>query len=140
MITNVYCTIIESAKVTYSGKLGKNQHFCQPPVSNKILTTQRVGLNITNKVCGSSDSWVLTDHPQILVMYLQTPLKCSLRALKTLINNLSIVYHQYCSSSYLDYCRFPTLLLAGKWKSSLNWTQKKVYKATVAIAASYGLG
>jgi hypothetical protein len=31
-------------------------------------------------------------------------------------------------------------LLAWKWKSSLNWTRKKVAKATVAIAASYRLG
>ena len=32
-----------------------------------------------------------------------TPPKCNTRAIVALINNLGIVYHQYCSSSYLDY-------------------------------------
>ncbi len=44
-----------------------------------------------------------------------TPPKCSTRAIMALINNLDIVYHQYCSSSYLDYLRRsrPILLLSA---------------------------
>ncbi len=32
-----------------------------------------------------------------------------MRAILALINNLGIVSHQYCSSSYLDYCQFPAV-------------------------------
>jgi hypothetical protein len=52
--------------------------------------------------CRSPDSWPWSDHPQISLMHSPTPHKCSTRALMTLINNLGSVYHQYCSSSYLD--------------------------------------
>ena len=39
-----------------------------------------------------------------------------------LINNLGIVYHQYCSSSYLDYIRADPGSSSGsrQWKSSSN--------------------
>ena len=54
-----------------------------------------------------------------------------------LINNLGIVYHQYCSSSYLDYIRTDTgpISRSRQWKST-----DKAARATLAIAASYGLG
>ena len=47
-------------------------------------------------------SWPWSDHAQISLIHSPTPPKCSTRALMGLINNLGIVYHQYCSSSYLD--------------------------------------
>jgi len=49
--------------------------------------------------CRSPDSWPCTDHAQISLIHLPTPPKCSTRAILALINNLGIVYHQYCSSS-----------------------------------------
>jgi len=58
-----------------------------------------------------------------------------------LINNLGIVYHQYCSSSYQDYPRqyrpdLPLTTMEIKFKLDTD----KAGRATVAIAASYGLG
>ena len=49
--------------------------------------------------CRSPDSWPCTDHAQISLFHSPTPPKCSTRAIMALINNLGIVYHQYCSSS-----------------------------------------
>ena len=49
--------------------------------------------------CRSPDSWPCTDHAQISLFHSPTPPKCSTRAILALINNLGIVYHQYCSSS-----------------------------------------
>ncbi len=57
-------------------------------------------------------SWVWTDHTQISLPHSPTPPKCSTRAIGTLINNLGIVYHQYCSSSYLDHPANPGSLTA----------------------------
>ncbi len=73
-------------------------------------------------------SWVWTDHTQISLPHLPTPPKCSTRAIGTLINNLGIVCHQYCSSS--DHAHFihqalcspptPTLLRALAQSSELT--------------------
>jgi hypothetical protein len=47
--------------------------------------------------------------------------KCSTRAIIALINNLGILYHQYCSSSYLDYfIIFGPFCCLRQWKSSSN--------------------
>ena len=64
-----------------------------------------------------SDTWSWTDHLQINLMHLPTPPKCSTRAIMALINNLGIVYHQYCSSSYLV-IRTDTCLIYRSWQ----WT------------------
>jgi hypothetical protein len=56
-------------------------------------------MNVAARVCRSPDSWLWTDHPQIRLSHSPTPPKCSMRAIVALINNLGIVYHQYCSSS-----------------------------------------
>ena len=56
-------------------------------------------MNVAARVCRSPDSWPWTDHSQINLIHLPTPPKCSTRAIMALINNLGIVYHQYCSSS-----------------------------------------
>jgi hypothetical protein len=56
-------------------------------------------MNVAARVCRSPDSWPSTDHAQISLIHLPTPPKCSTRAILALINNLGIVYHQYCSSS-----------------------------------------
>ena len=48
------------------------------------------------------------------------------------INYLGIVYHQYCSSSYLDYCR-----QAMEIKIELD--TKKTVKAAAAIVSAIGL-
>ena len=55
-----------------------------------------------------------------------------------LINNLGIVYHQYCSSSYLDYPRRSRLfvpLLAMEIKFELD--TNKAVRATDAISIFY---
>jgi hypothetical protein len=73
------------------------------------------------KKCRSPDSWPWTDHSQISLIHLPTPPKCSTRAIVALINNLGIVYHQYCSSSYLVYTADPgSLYRSRQWKSSTN--------------------
>ncbi len=70
--------------------------------------------------------WPGSDPGQISLIHTPTPLKCSTRALMALINNLGIVYHQYCSSSYLDISfssRIPDtgpLYPSWQWKSSSN--------------------
>jgi hypothetical protein len=61
-----------------------------------------------------------------------------------LINNLGIVYHQYCSSSYLDLSfskRIPgyRLVLLPAMEIKFELDTYKAARATVAIAASYGL-
>ena len=56
-------------------------------------------MNVAARVCRSPDSWAWSDHPQISLTHSPTPPQCSTRALMALINNLGIVYHQYCSSS-----------------------------------------
>jgi hypothetical protein len=56
-------------------------------------------MNVAARVCRSPDSWPCTDHAQISLIHSPTPPKCSTRAIVALINNLGIVYHQYCSSS-----------------------------------------
>ena len=56
----------------------------------------------------------------------------------TLINNLSINYHQYCSSSYLDYPFIGAPALPAT-EIKLKLDSKKASKAAVAIAAAYGL-
>jgi hypothetical protein len=56
-------------------------------------------MNVAARVCRSPDSWPWTDHSQISLIHSPTPPKCSTRAIVALINNLGIVYHQYCSSS-----------------------------------------
>jgi hypothetical protein len=56
-------------------------------------------MNVAARVCRSPDSWPWTDHAQISLIHSPTPPKCSTRAIVALINNLGIVYHQYCSSS-----------------------------------------
>ncbi len=56
-------------------------------------------MNVAARVCRSPDSWAWTDHTQISLPHSLTPPKCSTRANLALINNLGIVYHQYCSSS-----------------------------------------
>ncbi len=59
-----------------------------------------------------------------------------------LINNLGIVYHQYCSSSYLDYISAdpgPFLPLSAM-EIKFELDTDKAARATVTIAASYGLG
>jgi hypothetical protein len=58
-------------------------------------------MNVAARVCRSPDSWLWTDHSQISLKHSPTPPKCSTRAIMALINNLGIVYHQYCSSSIL---------------------------------------
>ncbi len=58
-------------------------------------------MNVAARVCRSPDSWLWTDHSQISLTHSPTPPKCSTRAIMALINNLGIVYHQYCSSSEL---------------------------------------
>ena len=72
--------------------------------------------------CRSPDSWLWTDHSQISLTHSPTPPKCSTRTIMALINNLGIVYHQYCSSSYLDYiCADPgPFYHYWQWKSSSN--------------------
>ncbi len=71
-------------------------------------------------------SWPGSDHGQIGLIHSPTPLKCSTRALMALINNLGIVYHQYCFSPYLDLSfssRIPDtgpLYPSRQWKSSSN--------------------
>ena len=57
--------------------------------------------------CRSPDSWPCTDHAQISLIHSPTPPKCSTRAILALINNLGIVYHQYCSSSWRRGCVLP---------------------------------
>jgi hypothetical protein len=57
-------------------------------------------MNVTARVCRSPYSWLWTDHSKISLTHLPTPPKCSVRAIMALINNLGIVYHQYCSSSH----------------------------------------
>ena len=58
-----------------------------------------------------------------------------------LINNLGIVYHQYCSSSYLDYSvLFGPFLLPLAMEIKFKLDTDKATKATVAIAALYELG
>jgi hypothetical protein len=91
--------------------------------------------------CRSPDSREWTGRLQIWLAYLPTPPKCSTRAIIALKNNLGIVYHQYCSSSYLDYSIIirPFLLppaIEIKFKLDTN----KAAKATVAITAMYKLG
>ena len=54
------------------------------------------------RVCRSPDSWPWSDQPQISLTHSPTPPKCSTRAIMALINNLGIVYHQYCSSLYIS--------------------------------------
>jgi hypothetical protein len=62
-----------------------------------------------------------------------------------LINNLGIVYHQYCSSSYLDLSfsnRIPGYRLAlplPAMEIKFELDTNKAARATVTIAASYGL-
>jgi len=71
--------------------------------------------------CRSPDSWPGTDHAQISLFHSPTPPKCSMGATLALINNLGIVYHQYCSSSYLDYPADPgSSYRSRQWKSSSN--------------------
>ena len=71
--------------------------------------------------CRSPVSWPWTDHAQISLIHSRTPPKCSMRAIVALINNLGIVYHQYCSSSYLDYPADPgSSYRSRQWKSSSN--------------------
>ncbi len=63
-----------------------------------------------------------------------------------LINNLGIVYHQYCSSSYLDLTfskRIPgyrLVLPLPAMEIKFKLDTDKAARTTVAIAASYGLG
>jgi len=46
----------------------------------------------------------------------------STRAIVALVNNLGIVYHQYCSSSYQDYPANPgSSYCSRQWKSSSNF-------------------
>jgi len=66
--------------------------WCQPC---KLFTPLLKKLH----ACRSPDSWPCTDHAQISLIHSPTPPKCSTRAILALINNLGIVYHQYCSSS-----------------------------------------
>jgi hypothetical protein len=56
-------------------------------------------MNVAARVCRSPDSWPWTDHSQISLIHSPPPPKCSTRPIMALINNLGIVYHQYCSSS-----------------------------------------
>jgi hypothetical protein len=65
----------------------------------------RPGWSVWEDACRSPDSWSWTDQSQISLPHSPTPPKCSTRVIMALINNLGIVYHQYCSSSYLDYFR-----------------------------------
>jgi len=75
----------------------------------------------TNSPCRSPDSWPWTDHALISLIHSPTPPKCSTRAIVALINNLGIVYHQYCSSLYLDYPADPgSSYRSRQWKSSSN--------------------
>jgi hypothetical protein len=53
--------------------------------------------------------------------------------------NLGIVYHHYCSSSYLDYTADPGVPLSAM-EIKFELDTDKAARATVAIAASYGLG
>jgi hypothetical protein len=70
---------------------------------------------------------------------LPTSPKCT-RAIQAQINNLGIVHHEYCTSSYLDYCQNPTLFAHAKIEIKFKLDTEKAAKATVAITASYGLG
>ncbi len=56
-------------------------------------------MNVAARVCRSPDSWAWTS--QISLPHSPTPPKCTTRAILALINNLGIVYHQFCSSSLL---------------------------------------
>ncbi len=56
-------------------------------------------MNVAARVCRSPDSRAWTDHTQVSLPHSPTPPECSTRANLALINNLGIVYHQYCSSS-----------------------------------------
>jgi hypothetical protein len=61
--------------------------------------------------------------PNLTCIYLPTPTKHRMRAIIVLINNLSIIYHQYCSSSYVDYSIiFGPFCCPQQWKSSSNLT------------------
>ena len=59
-----------------------------------------------------------------------------------LINILGIVFHQYCSSSYLDYLprRSRPVLPLSAMEIKFELDTDKAARATAAIAASYGLG
>jgi hypothetical protein len=75
--------------------------FLFPCISYVCLSAEHHFPHIVHdaaRVCISPDSRVRTGHPQIWLTYSPTPPKCSTRALLALINNLGIVYHQYCSS------------------------------------------
>ena len=99
-------------------------------------------MNVAARVCRSPDSWPWTDHAQISLIHSPTPPKCSTRALMALINNLGIVYHQYCSSSYLELSprRSRPIFLLPAMEIKCELDTDKAARATVAIAASYGLG
>jgi hypothetical protein len=57
-----------------------------------------------------------------------------------LVNNLGIVYHQYCSSSYLDNPhQFRPILLLAAMEIKFELDTRKAAKAFLTVAASYGL-
>jgi hypothetical protein len=68
-----------------------------------------------------------------------TPLECTVGAHCSPINNLSISYHKYCSSVYLDYRRLLTSPAQAAKEIKLKLDIKKASNAAVAIATSYGL-
>jgi hypothetical protein len=71
-------------------------------------------MNVAARVCRSPDSWLWTDYSQISLMHSPTPPKCSTRAIMALINNLGIVYYQYCSSSAMPVAVCNSLVSAFK--------------------------
>jgi len=106
-------------------------------LKDSVVGSSRISVN---SPCRSPEAWPWTDHAQISLIHSPTPPKCSTKAIVALINNQGIVYHQFCSSSYLDYRRRyrPDLpLSAMEIKSELD--TDKAARATVTIAASNGL-
>ena len=89
--------------------MGGAMAFNQQSVGNSggrdFAEEARPGWSVWEDACRSPDSWSWTDQSQISLPHSPTPPKCSTRVIMALINNLGIVYHQYCSSSYLDYFR-----------------------------------
>jgi hypothetical protein len=75
-------------------------------------------MNVAARVCRSPDSWAWTDQSQISLPHLPTPPKCSTRAHLALINNLGIVYHQYCSSSTTTTTMATSAVMMDPWAIS----------------------
>ena len=112
-------------------EMGGAMAFNQQSVGNSggrdFAKEARPGWSVWEDACRSPDSWSWTDQSQISLLHSPTPPKCSTRVIMALINNLRIVYHQYCSSSYLDYFRL------RQRKPSSNLIPTRAARATVGL-------